>query len=220
MGKNFTKKLLPLALTAAMIVPSVPAMAAPSDIAGHWAESVITQWQSKGLIQGYEDGTFKPGNTITRAEFVTLMNNAKGFWSEGSINFSDVKNGSWFYSAVARAVAAGYVKGYSDGSFKPGNTITRAEAAVMIANAARLSANEAGAYRFNGYRLHSRMGAGQRGRSRCGWLYDGLSRRQLWRQRLHQQSRGGILAQPHAERHGVPADTAYHTHHRQHKQHQ
>lgn len=76
------------------------------------------------------------------------MNNAKGFWSEGSINFSDVKNGSWFYSAVARAVAAGYVKGYSDGSFKPGNTITRAEAAVMIANAARLSANEAGAYRF------------------------------------------------------------------------
>ena len=148
MGKNFTKKLLPLALTAAMIVPSVPAMAAPSDIAGHWAESVITQWQSKGLIQGYEDGTFKPGNTITRADFVTLMNNAKGFWSEGSINFSDVKNGSWFYSAVARAVAAGYVKGYSDGSFKPGNTITRAEAAVMIANAARLSANEAGAYRF------------------------------------------------------------------------
>ena len=148
MGKNFINKLLPLALTAAMIVPSVPAMAAPSDIAGHWAESVITQWQNKGLIQGYEDGTFKPGNTITRAEFVTLMNNAKGFWSEGSINFSDVKNGSCFYSAVARAVAAGYVKGYSDGSFKPGNTITRAEAAVMIANAARLSANEAGAYRF------------------------------------------------------------------------
>lgn len=148
MGKNFTKKLLPLALTAAMIVPSVPAMAAPSDIAGHWAESVITQWQSKGLIQGYEDGTFKPGNTITRAEFVTLMNNAKGFWSEGSINFSDVKNGSWFYSAVARAVAAGYVKGYSDGSFKPNNTITRAEATVMIANTAKLSANEAGAYRF------------------------------------------------------------------------
>lgn len=148
MGKNFINKLLPLALTATMIVPSVPAMAAPSDIAGHWAESVITQWQNKGLIQGYEDGTFKPGNTITRAEFVTLMNNAKGFWSEGSINFSDVKNGSWFYSAVARAVAAGYVKGYSDGSFKPGNTITRAEAAVMIANAAKLSANEAGAYRF------------------------------------------------------------------------
>lgn len=116
--------------------------------AEHWAESVIAQWQSKGLIQGYEDGTFKPNNTITRAEFVTLMNNAKGFWSEGSINFSDVKNGSWFYSAVARAVAAGYVKGYSDDSFKPGNTITRAEAAVMIANAARLSANEAGAYRF------------------------------------------------------------------------
>ena len=134
MGKNFINKLLPLALTAAMIVPSVPAMAAPSDIAGHWAESVITQWQSKGLIQGYEDGTFKPGNTITRAEFVTLMNNAKGFWSEGSINFSDVKNGSWFYSAVARAVAAGYVKGYSDGSFKPNNNIARGQMAKILYN--------------------------------------------------------------------------------------
>ena len=132
MGKNFTKKLLPLALTAAMIMPSVPAMAAPSDIAGHWAESVITQWQSKGLIQGYEDGTFKPGNTITRAEFVTLMNNAKGFWSEGSINFSDVKNGSWFYSAVARAVAAGYMTGYPDGSFYANASISRAEAVSSL----------------------------------------------------------------------------------------
>lgn len=132
MGKNFINKLLPLALTAAMIVPSVPAMAAPSDIAGHWAESVITQWQSKGLIQGYEDGTFKPGNTITRAEFVTLMNNAKGFWSEGSINFSDVKNGSWFYSAVARAVAAGYMTGYPDGSFYANASISRAEAVSSL----------------------------------------------------------------------------------------
>lgn len=132
MGKNFINKLLPLALTAAMIVPSVPAMAAPSDIAGHWAESVITQWQSKGLIQGYEDGTFKPGNTITRAEFVTLMNNAKGFWSEGSINFSDVKNGSWFYSAVARAVAAGYMTGYPDGSFDANASISRAEAVSSL----------------------------------------------------------------------------------------
>ena len=59
MGKNFTNKLLPLALTAAMIVPSVPAMAASSDIAGHWAESVITQWQNKGLIQGSQTSIFR-----------------------------------------------------------------------------------------------------------------------------------------------------------------
>ena len=107
MGKNFTKKLLPLALTAAMIVPSVPAMAAPSDIAGHWAESVITQWQSKGLIQGYEDGTFKPGNTITRAEAAKLMNAILGRETSNFVwslrEWDDVLPEAWYYLDVLAA---------------------------------------------------------------------------------------------------------------------
>ena len=135
MGKNFTKKLLPLALTAAMIVPSVPAMAAPSDIAGHWAESVITQWQSKGLIQGYEDGTFKPGNTITRAEAAVMIANAARLSANeaGAYRFTDIGSiPAWARGSVGAVVAAGYMTGYPDGSFGANASISRAEAVSSL----------------------------------------------------------------------------------------
>lgn len=149
MGKQFfQKKFLPFALTAAMLLPAVPAMAATNDLQGHWAEPTITEWQKKGLIQGYEDGSFKPNSSITRAEFIVLTNNAKGFTDEAKISFLDVKDGDWFYSAVAKAVAANYVKGYEDGTFHPNQTITRAEAAVILANITGLDANAAGADSF------------------------------------------------------------------------
>lgn len=149
MGKQFfQKKFLPFALTAAMLLPAVPAMAATNDLQGHWAEPTITEWQKKGLIQGYEDGSFKPNSSITRAEFIVLTNNAKGFTEEAKISFLDVKDGDWFYSAVAKAVAANYVKGYEDGTFHPNQTITRAEAAVILANITGLDANAAGADSF------------------------------------------------------------------------
>lgn len=142
MGKKMiVKRALPMALAATMIFTSVPVMAAPNDLDGHWAEKVMTEWQEKGLIKGYEDGTVKPDNAVSRAEFVTMMNKAMGLTAKGEISFSDVKEGDWYYDAVAAAVAAGYCKGYDDGTFKPSATINRAEAAVMVANAAGLEAD-------------------------------------------------------------------------------
>ena len=76
------------------------------------------------------------------------MNNALGFTDTEEVSFTDVKAGDWYYNAVAKAAAAGYTKGYADGSFKPNTTITRAEAAVMIANAAGLEADAAAAEAF------------------------------------------------------------------------
>ncbi len=145
MSKKATKKTLSMALAAALAFAPMQAFAASNDIAGHWAEKVITDWQNKGLISGYEDGTFKPNNSVTRAEFVIIMNNAMGFNKTGDVSFTDVQPGNWFYKAVATAVAQGYTKGYADGTFKPNATISRAEAAVMIANAAGLAQDEAGA---------------------------------------------------------------------------
>lgn len=137
-----------MALTAAMVLSATSVLAAANDLDGHWAKNVITEWQEKGLIKGYADGSFKPNNSITRAEFVVLMNNAQGFSKDTDISFTDVAEGDWYYDAVAKAVRAGYTKGYEDGSFKPNQTITRAEAAVMIANAAGLSADESGVAGF------------------------------------------------------------------------
>jgi len=139
--KQLSKRVLPMALAAAMVFTSVPVMAAPNDLSGHWAEKVMTEWQEKGLIRGYEDGSVKPDNAVSRAEFVIMMNNALGLKGGGKVSFTDVKEGDWYYNAVATAVTVGYCKGYDDGSFKPGATITRAEAAIMIANAAGLKAN-------------------------------------------------------------------------------
>lgn len=144
---TFTRKFLPMALAAAMSLPAVPALAATNDSSGHWAEKVLTEWQEKGLLKGYADGSIKPNNSITRAEFITLINNAKGITAENSISFTDVRPSDWFYSAVAKA--AGYTKGYEDGTFRPNQTITRAEAAVMLANVAGLSADENGADGFS-----------------------------------------------------------------------
>ena len=62
------------ALTMSLAISSTALAAIPSDIGGHWAQGTIIQWTSKGYISGYEDGTFKPDNSITRAEFVRLVN--------------------------------------------------------------------------------------------------------------------------------------------------
>lgn len=103
-----------------------------SDINGHWAESNIKQFLNNGYIKGYQDGTFKPNNSITRAEFVIVVNNALGFKQGKSINFKDVKSGAWYYNDISIAAQAGYINGYEDGSFRPNNPITRQEVASII----------------------------------------------------------------------------------------
>lgn len=149
MNKKVGKMTLSMALAAALAFAPAQAFAAPAtDISGHWAEKVITQWQEKGLISGYEDGTFKPDNSVTRAEFVIMLNKALGFTQKGNVTFSDVSANAWYYDAVAIAVEAGYCAGYEDGTFKPNATITRAEAAVMIAKAKELTANTEAADKF------------------------------------------------------------------------
>ena len=135
------QRLLPLAMLAAMLLSAVPAAAAFRDTAGHWAEKTLDEWQDEGLIDGYGDGSFQPNGTVTRAEFIKLVNRTLGFTAESEISFSDVTERDWFHAEVARAVAAGYAQG-SGGMFRPNQPVTRAEAAAMLARAAGLAANE------------------------------------------------------------------------------
>lgn len=137
-----------MALAAVLAFAPVTVFGA-TDTANHWANAVISDWESKGLIKGYEDGTFKPDNSVSRAEFVTMMNNVLKNDAEGTVSFTDVKETDWFYQAVAAAVNAGYCNGYEDGTFKPSATISRAEAAVMLANAMGLEQDAAGAEGFS-----------------------------------------------------------------------
>lgn len=147
-AKKATKRTCSMALAAVLAFAPVTVFGA-TDTANHWANAVISDWESKGLIKGYEDGTFKPDNSVSRAEFVTMMNNVLKNDAEGTVSFTDVKETDWFYQAVAAAVNAGYCNGYEDGTFKPSATISRAEAAVMIANAMGLEQDAAGAEGFS-----------------------------------------------------------------------
>lgn len=147
MKSTFVRRLSAWMMAAVMLLSMVPAMAAFRDTSGHWAEKTLTEWQDKGLIDGYGDGSFQPDGTMTRAEFAKLVNRTLGFTAESAISFSDVTERDWFYAEVARAVAVGYAQG-SGGAFRPNQAVTRAEAAVMLARALDLAANEERANAF------------------------------------------------------------------------
>jgi uncharacterized protein YjdB len=103
-----------------------------TDIEGHWAQTAIQTWIDSGYVSGYSDGTFKPDEAITRAEFVTLINNVVDLQATSSNGFSDVSNNDWYADVVDKVKANGLISGYSDGTFKPNEPITRAEGLVVI----------------------------------------------------------------------------------------
>ena len=100
----------------------------------YWAASIIKDFTNKGYIGGYSDNTFKPEKSITRAEFIKIVNNVFGYNTSASENFTDVKEGQWYYEDVCRAIKAGYINGYDDNTFRPNKEITREEVSVIITN--------------------------------------------------------------------------------------
>jgi hypothetical protein len=94
--------------------------------------------QTKGIISGYPDGTFKPGNTNNRAEALKLVLLGRKSLALADITitqkpaFPDVTKSDWFYSYVEQAFNLKIVQGYSDGNFKPANEITAAESLKII----------------------------------------------------------------------------------------
>ena len=103
-----------------------------SDVpAGQWYTVAVSTLANVGAITGCGDGTFQPRKSISRAEFVTILIGIYGEDTTKGMPFSDVGR-SWYYDAVATAYANGWVSGYTDGTFRPNQTITRAEAVVIL----------------------------------------------------------------------------------------
>ena len=101
-----------------------------SDIIDHWAESNIKEAMENEWID--TTNTFRPNDSITRAEFVKIVNRKFNFIEVENITFTDVDKSAWYYEEVQKAVKAGYIKGYGDNTFKPNAKITREEVAVII----------------------------------------------------------------------------------------
>ncbi|KFI34783.1 hypothetical protein HY02_03615, partial [Peptococcaceae bacterium SCADC1_2_3] len=104
-----------------------------TDLENHWAKGNIQKLINQGVIGGYPDNTFRPNNSITRAEFTKILVKAMGFAEvkPASPTFADVPSSSWAYGVVEVAAGAGLVKG-SEGKFRPDDPITRQEIAVLL----------------------------------------------------------------------------------------
>lgn len=136
-----TKKILSIIMCLVLVLTNLTFADSSSDVKGHWAEEQINSWLLKGYVKGFEDGSIKPNNEISRIEFIIMVNRAFGFTETDSVNFKDVKANDWFYSEVAKAIKAGYISGLSDGTFKPKDSISRQEAAVILSRLFKLEAN-------------------------------------------------------------------------------
>nr|WP_186438555.1 S-layer homology domain-containing protein [Cohnella terricola] len=111
-----------------------------ADTQGHWAEKTIDIFVQLNLINGYKDGTFRPNNPITRAEFAAFLNRAFNIQggSHTSVVLKDIGD-SWAKDEIENLVAAGVINGYTDGTFKPNQTITREEMVVMLSRIVNLN---------------------------------------------------------------------------------
>ncbi|WP_418791110.1 S-layer homology domain-containing protein [Phosphitispora sp. TUW77] len=133
------KRMIALVTVALFVLAfAAPAGAATfSDVSGTSSDSIY-RLNALGIIDGYPDGTFKPANSITRAEFAKIAMSAAGnassadFLKDAASKFSDVKPGQWFTGWVNLAANLGYIQGYPDGTFKPQSNITYAECVTIL----------------------------------------------------------------------------------------
>lgn len=96
--------------------------------------NAVLDLSDRGVIGGYPDGSFKPNQTVTRAQLAVMLVNANKIstFASGGSNFIDVPQSYWAYSFVSAAANAGYLGGYPDGSFKPEKEVSYNEALTMI----------------------------------------------------------------------------------------
>lgn len=106
--------------------------------AEHWAQAEITTLAEDDVVVGYPDGTFRPDQAVTKAEFVTMV--IKALWQENYkpeqiYYYKDVPEGHWAYEMVQAASEFDLLKGYPDGMFKPDENLKKAEAVSIVISA-------------------------------------------------------------------------------------
>jgi hypothetical protein len=104
-----------------------------ADVTGHWAEGFVAAMVRKGYIKGYPDGSFGPDRPIKRSEIAAIVDRVQMLpVASSQPTFSDVQPDFWAFAPIEAAAQAKILTGYPDGSFRPEQSATRAEAAVII----------------------------------------------------------------------------------------
>jgi beta-N-acetylglucosaminidase len=136
------KILTSLLFALCLLLPMSQSAFAADDLTGTYYENDMRALISKGLLSGYPDGTYRPDQDVTRAEFAAFVVRALDYYNTSTstqtptspvtINFTDVPQGSQWYNTIQKAVSIGFVSGYADNTFRPSNKISRQEMASMI----------------------------------------------------------------------------------------
>lgn len=153
------RKRIPAALALSMALAVSPAFGAediPKDVEGTAYEAAVCGLLEKGIVSGYQDGSFRPQEPITRAEVCAMLIKAGGQKAEENesqeaLFFNDLENTGWAASFIGAAFDAGIVSGYKDGGFHPQSSITYNELASMLVKAAGVSARDIGGGWPTGY---------------------------------------------------------------------
>lgn len=137
-----TSLLLTLTLSLATTVNAVNNL---TDITGHWAANSINQLVEAGAINGYPDGSFKPDQAITRAEFAKMITEIFDYQSSGSTSgtvFPDTTE-HWANNFIKATASAKIMNAFSDGNFKPDQALNRGQVATMISRILNITKEEA-----------------------------------------------------------------------------
>lgn len=143
MKKTFMRKksvgiFLIVAMLLSVFLTPVTAARNYEDLKNHWSEGYVLRGYELGWIKGYEDGTIRPDENMTRAEFITLLASSIGFdiESENSTRFVDLSTEPWAEREILKAERLGLLDiAYPDNTLLPNEKITREEAAVLINHA-------------------------------------------------------------------------------------
>jgi hypothetical protein len=116
------------------------------DISTHWAREYILKLVQLGVVNGYEDGNFGPDDPVTRAQLVKIVLNAFGYAVDLVVpksSFHDVKADDWFSPFLEVGRKENILSGYADGTFRPYDSINRAEGLKILINAAKITVDDA-----------------------------------------------------------------------------
>ncbi len=118
----------------------LPTLGQLLDIQGHWAESFITRLYNQGIIGGFQDGTFKPDATITRAAYAALIIRAFNLTAKRpAATFQDLSPNFWGYSAIQQAYQALILSGFPDNTFRPNDNLQRLQVILSLVSGLGLS---------------------------------------------------------------------------------
>lgn len=142
--RSSTALLMALSMTTGAVAPlviPVTVQAQSSSIsfsdvpANYWAADFIEELADRGVIRGFPDGSFRPNERVTRAQFAAMVRQAFDKNPErAAVDFIDVPNDYWAYSAIREAYTTGFLSGYPGNVFSPGQNIPRAQVLVSLAN--------------------------------------------------------------------------------------